>query len=172
MSKLKDFLIIALIFILLGCSPTVSLIKSEKINLHKLEPSEKVECKRPVSFKIVIPEYLDTERILYKDEEGFHYFSQNAWICPLSCVLKTYFVSSFSCHSPEGELLEIVITDFYPFIEKDNVKMVLKGKMIAGNQTKEFGFFRVSKISKFKELIQLYEKTLSHLLKELFSFLQ
>ncbi|HEA84097.1 MAG TPA: hypothetical protein ENI03_02305 [Thermodesulfobacterium geofontis] len=172
MKRLKIFCIIGVLIFLWGCAPNFFLMKSEKINLHKLEPQNIVECKKSVSFKIVLPEYLDTERILYKDEEGFHYFSKNAWICPLSCILETYFMSSFSCFSPEGELLEIVITDFYPFMEKNSVKMTLKGKIISGNQTKEFIFTKVSKVNNFRELIPLYEDIMSQLIREISDFLK
>ncbi len=172
MKRLKIFCIIGVLIFLWGCAPNFFLMKSEKINLHKLEPQNIVECKKSVSFKIVLPEYLDTERILYKDEEGFHYFSKNAWICPLSCILETYFISSFSCFSPEGELLEIVITDFYPFMKKNSVKMTLKGKIILGNQTKEFIFTKVSKVNNFRELIPLYEEIVFQLIQEISDFLK
>jgi len=48
--------------------------------------------------------------------------------------------------------------------------MILKGKLVSGNQTKEFIFTKGSKVNNFKELISLYEDIVFQLIQEISDF--
>jgi len=145
---------ILLIFLfVLSCIP-----KQNYPLMHNLEPSDYAEFKVK---KLYIPEYMDTEKILYKTKKGLYYFGKNVWVCELSCVLENYFKKAE--HGTENISLEIL--DFYPvFTGKGKGYVYLRAKV---DGEREFSYKIPFRVKSFEEIILKMNEAVDKLVKDI-----
>ncbi|AAC07453.1 hypothetical protein [Aquifex aeolicus] len=148
-----------LIFVLiLSCVP-----KQEHPLMHNLEPSGEADFK---VIELRVPEYLDTERIMYKTDKGFYYFAKNVWVCELSCVLENYFKKAQG--GEEKVYLEVL--DFYPvFTGKKEGYVYLRARV---DRKKEYVYKIPFKVRSFEEIILKMNEAVNRLLEDVNKYVQ
>ena len=164
-------ILLFLLVLIYSCSPKIFPEREVKLRLLEARVENSYS---PVFVKleeIILPDYLSTERILYKEGNSFGYFAKNKWACSPSCMFEKLILKNFKYINEEGEaelklyLLELYV-DFTP--KRPNVVLSIRGELQndGRNKTKLFHYRKESEMDE-ESIFETFNEVVKSFLKDL-----
>ncbi len=162
-----------LIFIFMLSACTLKTTPYETMHLLEIRYTYNLSCNIKLS-EIKVADYLNTEKMVYRDAKGLHYFALNKWACPFPYVIKQTLINSFpSLYQNQGKNLSIYILSFEPYFTNEKQgKIRLKAIVKLENSVKTFYIEHHFNAQNFEELMVHMNKTLDQFLKNLYFWIQ
>ncbi|WP_038057597.1 hypothetical protein [Thermodesulfobacterium hydrogeniphilum] len=168
---MKKFFWLIIIFMLSAC--TLKTTPYETMHLLEIGSTYNLSCNIRLS-EIKVADYLNTEKMVYRDAKGMHYFALNKWACSFSCIIKQALINSFpSIYQNQGKDLSIYILSFEPYF-KNEKKGEIRFKAIVKleNNVKTFYIEHHFDVQNFEELVFRMNKTLDQFLRDLYFWIE